>query len=70
MNNEIRYAILIDADNISSAYIKTILDEISNKGVATYKRIYGDFTKSNLASWKDILLEYSIIPMQQYNYYF
>jgi len=68
MNNEIRYAILIDADNISSAYIKTILDEISNKGVATYKRIYGDFTKSNLASWKDILLEYSIIPMQQYNY--
>lgn len=68
MNDELRYAILIDADNISSAYIKIILDEISNKGVATYKRIYGDFTKSNLASWKDILLEYSITPMQQYNY--
>lgn len=68
MNNELRYAILIDADNISSAYIKIILDEISNKGVATYKRIYGDFTKTKLASWKDILLEYSITPMQQYNY--
>lgn len=48
MDTEKRYAILIDGDNISSKYIKTILDEISNKGSATYKRIYGDWTKPNL----------------------
>ena len=68
MNSEKRFAILIDADNISADYIKFILDEISNKGVATYKRIYGDWTKPNLGKWKDILLDYSISPMQQYGY--
>ena len=40
-----RYAVLIDADNVSDKYVKIILDEISNYGVATYKRIYGDWTK-------------------------
>ena len=56
MENEKRFAVLIDADNVSEKYIKGILDEISNDGVATYKRIYGDWTKPNLASWKNILL--------------
>jgi uncharacterized LabA/DUF88 family protein len=68
MNSEKRFAILIDAENISADYIKIILDEISNKGVATYKRIYGDWTSPKLAKWKDILLDYSITPMQQYCY--
>lgn len=68
MDSEKRFAILIDGDNISAEYIKTILDEISNRGIATYKRIYGDWTKPNLGKWKTILLEYSITPMQQYSY--
>ena len=68
MENEKRFAVLIDADNVSEKYIKGILDEISNDGVATYKRIYGDWTKPNLASWKNILLENSIMPIQQYSY--
>lgn len=68
MNSEKRFAILIDADNISADYIKIILDEISNRGVATYKRIYGDWTNPKLAKWKQILLDYSITPMQQYCY--
>jgi len=63
-----RFAILIDADNISAKYIPYILDEISNYGVATYKRIYGDWTKSTSSSWKDVLLENSITPIQQYGY--
>ena len=63
-----RFAILIDADNISAKYIKSILDEISNYGIATYKRIYGDWTKPTVSAWKDVLLEYSIIPIQQYSY--
>ncbi len=65
---EKRFAILIDADNISPKYISYILDEISNYGVATYKRIYGDWTKPSSGSWKDVLLEHSITPIQQYGY--
>jgi len=68
MTQDKRYAVLIDADNISDKYIKIILDEISNDGIATYKRIYGDWTKPSLASWKSVLLEHSITPIQQYEY--
>ena len=69
MNREDRrYAVLIDADNVSDKYVKIILDEISNYGVATYKRIYGDWTKPKFARWKTMLLEHSITPIQQYSY--
>lgn len=68
MDNELRYAILIDADNVSDRYIKIILDEVANTGIITYKRIYGDWTSSRMVSWKKILLENSIIPIQQYSY--
>ncbi|OUP10140.1 NYN domain-containing protein [Collinsella sp. An2] len=67
-DNDLRFAILIDADNISDKYVKIILDEVANSGIATYKRIYGDWTSQRLASWKNVLLENSIIPMQQYSY--
>lgn len=63
-----RIAILIDADNVSDKYIKYILDEVSNDGIATYKRIYGDWTKPGLGSWKNVLLDNSITPIQQYGY--
>lgn len=63
-----RFAVLIDADNVSEKYIKAIFDEISNDGTVTYKRIYGDWTKPNLGSWKSVLLENSITPIQQYGY--
>jgi uncharacterized LabA/DUF88 family protein len=68
MVEEKRFAVLIDADNVSAKYIKYILDEISNYGIATYKRIYGDWTKTNTSSWKDVLLENSVTPIQQYGY--
>lgn len=67
-HSEKRFAVLIDAENISGNYIKFILDEISNEGEATYKRIYGDWTKPSLAPWKKVLLEYSVMPVQQYSY--
>ena len=44
MDNELKFAILIDADNVSEKYIKIILEETANNGIATYKRIYGDWT--------------------------
>ena len=64
---EERYALLIDADNVSPKYIKYILDEVSDQGVATYKRIYGDWTDISKKSWKEQLLRYSINPIQQYS---
>ncbi|MDL2236590.1 NYN domain-containing protein [Christensenellaceae bacterium OttesenSCG-928-K19] len=68
MDNDKRIAVLIDADNVSGKYIQPILNEVSNYGTPTYKRIYGDWTKPQLASWKKNLLNYSITPIQQYSY--
>ena len=65
---DLKLAILIDADNISPKYVKVILDEAANFGVAACKRIYGDWSDARLKSWKDALLNNSIIPIQQYSY--
>ena len=65
---DLKLAGLIDADNISPKYVKVILDEAASFGVATCKRIYGDWSDARLKSWKDALLNNSIIPMQQYSY--
>ncbi len=62
-----RFALLIDADNISAKYIGNILEELSTYGITTYKRIYGDFTNTQAAKWKGQLLENSVIPIQQFN---
>jgi predicted nuclease of predicted toxin-antitoxin system len=63
-----RFAVLIDSDNVSEKYLSIILDETANYGVATYKRIYGDWTSSRMTSWKGVLLDNSITPIQQYSY--
>lgn len=68
MEKDKRIAVLIDADNVSGKYIKYILDELSNHGTPTIKRIYGDWTKPDLGAWKSVLLDYSITPIQQYSY--
>ena len=68
MERDKRIAVLIDADNVSDKYIKYIMDEISNHGTPTYKRIYGDWTNPHIASWKKVLLNNSITPIQQYSY--
>jgi uncharacterized LabA/DUF88 family protein len=61
-------AILIDADNANPAIVKGLIDEVAKLGRATVRRIYGDWTAPNLASWKAVLLEYSIQPIQQFAY--
>ena len=68
MNEDKRFAVLIDAENVSEKYIKYIFDELARSGTITYKRIYGDWTRPELSSWKKILLDYSITPIQQYGY--
>ena len=61
-------ALLIDAENVSPKYIKTILDEVSMYGTPAYKRIYGDWTSPDMSSWKKVLLENNLTPIQQFSY--
>ncbi len=63
-----KLAVLIDADNSQPRIIEGLLDEIANYGVASVKRIYGDWTDTKLKGWKSHLLEYGIHPMQQFAY--
>ena len=65
--NKPRLALLIDADNISAKYLPIILNEIPKYGIATYRRIYGDFTDQQMASWRPKLLDNSITPIQQFS---
>lgn len=65
---ELNLAVLIDGDNIPSAHVKEMMEEIAKYGNPTIKRIYGDWTKPHLSKWKNILLENAITPIQQYAY--
>lgn len=63
-----KLAVLIDADNAQAAIIEELLAEIAKYGTANVKRIYGDWTNPYLKSWKELLLKYSIQPIQQFGY--
>lgn len=67
-NNELRLAVLIDADNVPYAHVQAMMGEITRYGTPTIKRIYGDWTSMGLSGWKKVLLENAIIPIQQYGY--
>ena len=71
MTNEIktlRLAVLIDAENVPRNSMKAIMEEAAIYGTPTIKRIYGDWTSPNVASWKSLLLENAVTPIQQYSY--
>ncbi|MEA2103101.1 MAG: NYN domain-containing protein [Candidatus Cloacimonadota bacterium] len=61
-------AVLIDADNAQPSITDGLLSEITKFGVASVKRIYGDWTTPRLNGWKEVLLEHSIQPFQQFGY--
>ena len=65
---DFKLAVLIDGENIPSAHVKAMMEEIAKYGNPTIKRIYGDWTKPRLSKWKNILLENAITPIQQYGY--
>ena len=66
-NEKMQFAVLIDADNISSKYAVTIFEELEKYGSTSYRRIYGNWSKGN--GWSEaMLLEYSIMPVQQFSY--
>ncbi len=61
-------AVLIDGDNIPSAHVKEMMEEIAKYGNPTIKRTYGDWTNPHLSKWKNLLLQNAITPIQQYAY--
>ncbi|MCI5927136.1 MAG: NYN domain-containing protein [Pseudoflavonifractor capillosus] len=67
-NQDLRLAVLIDADNAPRSALRDIMAEAAVYGTPTVKRIYGDWTTPNMASWKPLLLEHAITPIQQYSY--
>ncbi len=68
MNSNSNMAVLIDGDNIPSAQVKEMMEEITKYGNPSIKRIYGDWTRPGLNKWKNLLLENAITPIQQYVY--
>ena len=64
----VRLAVLIDADNAQPSIVEGLLSEIAKYGTANVKRIYGDWTLPGLKGWKEILLQHSIQPIQQFGY--
>jgi len=67
-NIQKKLAVLIDAENAQPSIIEGLVAEIAKYGIATVKRIYGDWTTPDLKGWKEILLEYAIQPYQQFRY--
>ncbi|MCL2412457.1 MAG: NYN domain-containing protein [Treponema sp.] len=66
--SQAKLSVLIDADNTKPAIIEGLLNEVAKYGIASVKRIYGDWTSNNLRSWKEKLLQYAIQPIQQFSY--
>ncbi len=67
-NIKFNIAVLIDGDNAQPKLIKEILEEVSKYGKATIRRIYGDWTQTNMKGWKEIINQYSISPIQKFAY--
>jgi hypothetical protein len=67
MEKEMKIAVLIDAENIAPKYIGVILSEANGLGNVIFKRIYGNWTSPQMNSWKDVILDNSLQPIQQYN---
>lgn len=68
IDTQARLAVLIDADNSQPSIIAGLMDEIASHGIASVKRIYGDWTDTKLKGWKNVLLEHGLHPMQQFAY--
>lgn len=68
LQDDLRLAVLIDAENIPYSNVKGMLEEITRYGTPTIKRIYGDWTKRVVSGWKNVLVQNAITPIQQYSY--
>lgn len=67
-DSKFNIAVLIDGDNAQARLIKEIVEEVSKYGKVTIRRIYGDWTKPQMNSWKESLNQFSISPIQKFSY--
>ena len=63
-----KFAVLIDADNSSISAIPSVLEEVAKYGIASVKRVYGDWSSETLKNWREVLLAHAITPVQQFAY--
>ena len=63
-----KFAVLIDADNSSTNAIPSVLEEVAKYGIASVKRVYGDWSSETLKNWREVLLPHAITPVQQFAY--
>lgn len=63
-----KFAVLIDADNSSISAIPSVLEEVAKYGIASVKRVYGDWSSETLKNWREVLLPHAITPVQQFAY--
>ncbi len=63
-----KFAVLIDADNASISAIPSVLEEVAKYGIASVKRVYGDWSSDTLKNWREVLLPHAITPVQQFAY--
>jgi uncharacterized LabA/DUF88 family protein len=68
IDRQARIALLIDADNSPASKIDVILAELAKVGVANIRRAYGNWKKDGLKGWENVLHEYAIRPIQQFDY--
>ena len=68
MENTKKFAVLIDADNSSVHSISLVLEEVAKYGIASVKRVYGDWSSESLKNWREVLLPHAITPVQQFAY--
>jgi len=59
---------LIDGDNAQPSLLEQMIAEAGKYGLITIRRIYGDWTTTNMNSWKESLNIHAIQPVQQFRY--
>src|SRR4051794_10579924 len=67
MDKPAQIALLIDADNATASRIDVILGELSRLGETNVRRAYGNWTKTGLKSWQEVLHDNAIRPVQQFD---
>ena len=67
-DKNLRLAVLIDADNAPRDCLQGIMEEVAIYGTPNLKKAYGDWSTRNLAGWKQVLLDNSVTPIQQFAY--
>jgi uncharacterized protein (TIGR00288 family) len=66
-DNRQKIALFIDADNAPANRFEDVLSEVAKYGVVTIRKAYGNWKKASLKGWEDLIHEYAIQPVQQYD---